>query len=305
MFSVIRIEVRQVDQALATQLDALPRYEGQRPLRPNTLRALRHKLRMGIYTQATMAVAVLRYDQDREVLINGSHTVEVLKDLPPGESVPGTLTYYEARDPDELGRLYSQFDNGVGVRSAKDFAREKVTRLGRWKQWRPKTSEGLTAACYWLEHRGVTPLSREMRAETIGPEHIPVGDFIDRFMRDASARDLVDRMAVMAAIVATWRLAPEDAADFWPPVLTNDQLLPDTPQWRLNQYLTRYRTTAARQIAVRRRAQGAAVTLGAAALQADQWNACIAAWNAFRRGVKMTRPHPALQGGRIEHLQPV
>lgn len=270
-----------LDAARAAQLDALPRYAGQRPLRPVSLEAIKAKYELGQFLVANTAIAVCTYDHNREVLVNGSHSVQVVLQNP-GIVLPEVCGRYSVDSLDDLGTLYVQFDNGLGIKSGADFARDSLVRIGKHNVWGRRTGSLMVAATYWLASRHQSALARDMRAAHLTAAQIPVGDFIDTKVRAQGSEPLINRIPVAAAVIRSWEIDQDDSYAFWTAVLDNVELVQESPRWRLNRFLS----TPGRYMRVGKRASSSGKPMGVRDRTATMWNWCAAAWNAERTGAR-------------------
>jgi hypothetical protein len=223
-------------------------YQGQRPLRPHHVRFLRHLLRTGHWRQGA-EIHCARIGRER-FLINGQHTLTALVQ----EQLAAWLTVVEIDVPTlaAIGRLYESFDRNL-TRSLDDiYQSDPAMRQYAWTGKQLKAMSGAVAvlATGYAKDALFTDILLTLRDPFVRAELIRdwSGEATQAFgaMQGQLRRHLL-RSGVFSVLLATYRYARPQAAQFWPAVCQDSGLTEGMPARALVHFLL---TTPSRLLGV-------------------------------------------------------
>ena len=213
-------------------------YQGQRPLRPHHVRFLRHLLRTGHWRQGA-EIHCARIGTER-FLVNGQHTLTALVQ----EHLAAWLTVVEIDVPTlaAIGRVYESFDRNL-TRSLDDiYQSDPALRQYAWTGKQLKAMSGAVAvlATGYAKDALFTDLLLTLRDPFVRAELIRdwSGEATQAFgaMQGQLRRHLL-RSGVLSVVLATYRYAPPQAAQFWPAVCQDSGLTEGMPARALVHFL--------------------------------------------------------------------
>lgn len=228
--------------ALALLADAYPQ---QRPVRQHQVAYLQTLMRLGAFRQPTeihyAQVGAQRY------LVNGQHTLTALSQMQ--RPLWLTVVTLTVTTLDEVDALYRTFDRGL-QRSWRDMYRalhpEEAPAL------LPK-QVGLLGSAMSLvalggniygpgEHVGETPLYDMQRTPAVrlllmADWEADAANLFSGLHGQRTHRHLLQRAAVLAVALMTYRWQPEKAHLFWPAVARDNGLTEGMPEKALLRYL--------------------------------------------------------------------
>jgi hypothetical protein len=213
-------------------------YQGQRPLRPHHVRFLRHLMRTGHWRQGA-EIHCARIDSER-FLINGQHTLTALVQ----EHLAAWLTLVEIDVPTlaAIGRLYESFDRNL-TRSLDDiYQSDPAMRQYAWTGKQLKAMSGAVAvlATGYAKDALFADILLTLRDPFVRAELIRdwSGEATEAFgaMQGQLRRQLL-RSGVLSVLLATYRYAGPQAAQFWPAVCHDSGLTEGMPARALVHFL--------------------------------------------------------------------
>jgi len=226
--------------------------------------------RMGQITDGTFreAEVVLGTAPDGAIyLMNGQHTCEACTRL--GTTIDIWYAEYECETDSDVWKLFASFDTHLG-RSQKQVmkAARGLFEHQELHEVRLEVLQLCGAALYALGD-GVTP-----NFNTKGMGKVDRVVAVDKFAKEVMVIDgyvpqsaIRLKVAIVTAILVTFRLNAKRAREFWDRVIIGDDLKRDTPQHRLNQYLTGDHNPAK-----------------GGSMHAIIYKNCIGFWNSFMSG---------------------
>ena len=144
MYKLLNRKLKKLDEYEANELLDFNTYEAQRGIKPKHLKMLKNEITNGTFLDGNVAIAVLKYDNDRKIMVNGQHQCTAVRDL----SFEIIVNYqeYECCSPEDLALLYQRFDNHQS-RTLSDCLSTEALALGiEWK--RNVTRLVVSAAAY-------------------------------------------------------------------------------------------------------------------------------------------------------------
>jgi len=213
-------------------------YQGQRPLRPHHVRFLRHLMRTGHWRQGA-EIHCARIGTER-FLINGQHTLTALVQ----ERLSTWLTLVEIDVPTlaAIGRLYESFDRNL-TRSLDDiYQSDPEMRRYAWTGKQLKAMSGAVAvlATGYAKDALFADILLTLRDPFVRAELIRdwSSEATQAFgaMQGQLRRQLL-RSGVLSVLLATYRYAQPQAAQFWPAVCHDSGLTEGMPARALVHFL--------------------------------------------------------------------
>jgi len=273
MYQNVRKENSALTPKRAEELLRLNTFEGQRPISTERVRQLEQIMRDGAWRYADIAVARKSFNGGEQVIVNGQHQLSAIVAF--GAPVRAVVDYYDCEQADDLWKLFGTYD---------------VQRV-RTEQHIMKSARGLFAS----EAMRTVPLRV---LHLCGTSLLYLGggtkpNFAAKAFNKGRKAELVQQyesdvmlinsyfctetedfftIPVATAIIATHRLAPRLAKDFWDRVLTGIGLVRNSPQHKLHQKLA---TTT--NLAIVGKSNGVDRHLAI-------FNLCACWWNAWRTG---------------------
>ena len=226
--------------------------------------------RMGQITDGTFreAEVVLGTAPDGAIyLMNGQHTCEACRRL--GTTIDIWYAEYECETDTDMWKLFASFDTHLGrsqrqiMKAARGlFVHEELHGV------RLEVLQLCGAALYALgaglipnfNTKGMGKVDRVAAVDTFAKEVIVIDGYVPQ-----SAIRL--KVSIVTAILVTFRVNAKRGREFWDRVLIGDDLKRDTPQHRLNKYLT-----------------GDSKPLKGGSMHAIIYKTCIGFWNSFMDG---------------------
>lgn len=243
---------------LAEKIATMPRWSGERDLRPKRVTELLEKIEAGLFHSPEWATARMGAEEYR---MNGQHSSLALTQsngsFPAGMMV--TIKEFEVDNQTDLGLLFAQFD--TGGRSSKDITSAGTIDLNDiHAQLRSKIVSGMFHAIN--DFRNWADSSAEVRVKAIHSDH----EFARWAASNLSPKH-VCRVPVFAASFLMWRANREACKEFWRLVVSEEHPQVNNP--------TR---TAARELRESRNSKGGITQVRECAAR------CIQLWNAWRDG---------------------
>lgn len=255
-----------------------------RPLSEKRLQVYERILQAGEFRVVTWA-SVVCYQTNCTYRVNGKHTATLLSGyLKNDKKLPDfhvTIERYEADTLTDVASLYNTFDSNLASRTTRDinmaFA-ATIPALRNVSQKHIHLAVGALAAQKWDENeiRKVPPAER-------AEELLDNNDFVQwlqhimpiGFGVNSPSRPL-QRVAVVSAMLATYRKGPKVATEFWESVRDESAPDRDDPTRVLTRFLIRASVaggTGSRQIGDKKMVTSREIYVK-----------CVHAWNAWRKG---------------------
>lgn len=261
---------------------------GDRPLKEHHEQFLRDEIKAGKFRTFDFASCYCE-ETKTTYRVNGKHTSTLFTRIYESEGgvveklakVHGYVTEYIAETLEDVADLYSTFDVKSSARTAGDIYLNFAAGDSRFdgvSNMAIKTCVAALASLRWgasASKGDITPAERGHYLMT----NVDVVLWYDgiAYPKESSAdAKYLRRVAVAAAMIATYRKAPQVATEFWTKVRVADGGERDDPDRALNRFLL---TTAPN------RGQGAA-SLKNKATHKEIFDKCIHAWNSYRSGEK-------------------
>jgi len=243
-------------------------YEGQRKLRPHRVNELVSEIESGHFLTGDIAFAILAYDGNRKIMVNGQHQCNAV--IKTGSSISVVYQEYICATPQELADLYARFDK-TPPRSLGDILTPEAAALGvEWK----RAVIRLVVSAASLIARGEAISFHEGKLEKVAylSQHLKQGAFVDFIIKDGVSSFHLQRAPVVQAMMLTWDKDKIHARTFWEDVRDGVGLSQGNPALVLRNYLMSTGLTKSRTVKTD------------IATTREMYVKCIHAWNAARKG---------------------
>ena len=244
--------------------------EQQRPVRPRRLEMLIGKIETGLFRHADIGVAVL---DNRRVLVNGQHTCHSVDHT--GTTVDAVLEEYRVQSEEELSLLFRQYDNAISSRVLRDLLRIEAHALNVTEL--PERIIVLTIGALSLNDTRVMQSTPDQKAELLKLNIDRASHLHQIICGDGRLCDFLARGPVGAAIIRTWEKNRRDSLAFWSSVRDGEDLKRTDPPMLLRDFLMGCTVN-----------RGNGATSKRATSNHEIIARSITAWNAHRRGDKLT-----------------
>ena len=268
-------------------LDYNTHYKGQRPLNHKQVKMLENEMINGTFLDGNIAIAVLAYENNRKILVNGQHQSQAVMNT--GSEIVVNYQEYDCFNPEDLSDLFRRFDNHK-QRSLSDCLNPEAEALG--VEWKRKIVRlVVTAAC---QIEGIADAPKVKKVEML-KHYLKEGSFINHLLKDGKSCKHMLRGAVVRAMIETWRIDKDAALVFWEKVRDGANLEVKAPELKLRSYLMGCSLVGSG------RGVGSDVRSGDLASAREIYVKSIHAWNAKRRG-KTTdlKYHPLAPAPKID-----
>lgn len=261
---------RKIDEYEAIELLDCNSMEGQRKIKPRHLKMLCDEIEAGNFLTGSIAIAILTYDGNRQVLVNGQHQLTAVVKT----GIPIVVSYeeYKCSTPNELSELYRRFDNHA-ARTLSDVLFPEAAALGL--EWKQRVVELVVSAAAIKEN---VQHSAKIDKVSLLKKYIKEGSFINHIITAGRSARFMRRQSVALAMMETWLVSKPDAESFWIAVRDGANLPIDSPALKLRNFLLNTVTGRCGKFTQR----GIAST--DIASNKEIYVKCIHAWNAYRRG---------------------
>lgn len=247
-------------------------YKGQRPLKPKHVKMLENEMLNGTFLDGNIAIAILKYENNRKVLVNGQHQSQAV--INTSSEIVVNYQEYDCFTPEDLSELFRRFDNHM-QRSLSDCLNPEAAALGvEWK--RRIVRLVVTAACH-IE--GIADMPKVEKVALL-KRYLREGGFVNHLLKDGKSCQHMLRWAVTRAMIETWRINKDAALEFWMNVRDGANLEAHAPELELRSYLMGcYMTGSGKSGNSKARSRDIASAR-------EVYVKCLHAWNAKRRGKK-------------------
>lgn len=258
------------------EMDPLPR---ERPLSERRLQIYRRLLSAGEFRPVTWASASCK-ETNTTYRVNGQHTSTLLGEL---EQLPDffvTVERYSCDTLEDVAKLYSTFDSGIGSRTNNDIVQSFASTIKEFSGLKKKTFL-LVAAAGSYHKWGFTYHQHPPaeRAELLF-DYIDFTVWVDGILwpADANQEDAshMNRAGVVAAMLGSYQKSQSDSDKFWRLVQNGAAPKANDASRVLQRYLLRTRARTSIASAPKGRE-----TAGFREMLAK----CTTAWSAWRKGV--------------------
>lgn len=266
MYKLLNRKLKKIDEYEAIELLDHNTYEAQRSIKPKHLKMLKDEILNGTFLDGNIAMAILRYEDDRKIMVNGQHQCTAVRDL----SCEIVVNYqeYECYSPEDLALLYQRFDNHQS-RTLGDCLSTESLALG--VEWKRNITRLVVSAAAYKDVLGNVPKVEKIK---LLKKYIKHGGFVNHIIKDGISCKHIKRTAVVRAMIETYEKHKELADLFWTNVRDGAKLGEADPELRLRNYLMNYAPS------------GAFMNTPMVSSDGEMYAKCILAWNAKRKGVR-------------------
>lgn len=268
---------------LARVFIEMPEFTGERALRTEHVDTLTKHAKNGTFltNEACLVDCICKYENGRIRRLNGHHTSWMRTYLPEDWTPKIRHRRYEVETEDEFREIYSLIDRNA-VRTPGHVTQSRLYDTARWqgisKRALTYTKNGLA---YWLWGHDPYQRQRHKVDEIISlmdTEHYTLCHEVATFCNAIGTNEaFLKRACVMAAILATFAKAKNDAQKFWTDVRTGVGITDmHDPRKTLRDYLQRFRVLGANSFDKANQTPAE-----------NMYKGCLYAWNAWRRNEKL------------------
>lgn len=264
MFKAISKEIKRITPEEATQFLAYNNFQSQRNLRQWHVNYLARAMEEDRFRTGEIAFAIM--PDGSQFLMNGQHVLN--GSVNSGRPIDVLIERFECRSVEDLEILYCQFDCNP-VRSIRDMVRVVVDTMKL--DW-PYHTAGLVVSGLFIISNESSTMNRNEKVALL-KKNLEAGHFINNLFTGSEKNKILERAPVVAVMIQTWRIAPDEAYGFWKRVRSGAMLEEDSPEFRLRDYLhgsLYIRISYGRDYT---RVTGKEIRCK-----------CVMAWNAFRKG---------------------
>lgn len=275
-----RPKTQKVTKALAKTYAEMEPAPHDRPLSERRLAVYEKLLTAGEFRPVTWASAICK-ETGGVYRVNGKHTSVLLSGLDKVPEFYVTVEEYECDDLSDVAQLYATFDSKMQSRTSRDINMSFAATVPVLKDL-PAYCINLAVGgmSYWQWKEGQVNAQLAERAEQLleHPEFVvwlagvfSSGETGGKPTRSHSRH--LQRVAVVAAMFATWQKAQKQSTQFWEAVRDETGASPTVPDRKLARYLltvginTGQGSQRARQAKPR-----------------EFYVKCLHGWNAWRKG---------------------
>ena len=271
MSKLVSVSIVEIGKKEAEKYRSMNTYEGQRPIREKRLTQLIYESNAGTFRTGEFALARLKYDGNRTVLMNGQHQSEMV--MSTGKTIKAKLEIHECEDPEDTARLFRKFDNGGGRSFQNMLHAESIALKIKW----PLRVSNLVASSAAMKE-GKRTEDKQFKVELLR-KYLNFGKFLNSILfekeKGVYATHLM-KIAVVYPMLMTFEKCQEEARVFWTRVRDGVELKTSMPEYKLRNYLMGIAVGAGR---------GASPIHFKIASEHEITSKCIHAWNATRKGM--------------------
>lgn len=263
-----------VTARLAKEFAEMDAAHVDRPLSERRLQVYRRVRAEGGFRPVAWAKAWCK-ETGQYYRVNGKHTSTLFSDGDNPDNLYVTVEDYNCDTLEDVAKLYATFDSQSQTRTTADINRSFAAVIPELAGFDSRFINLVVSALNLSptdpEHVQGTPAER---AEVLF-DNVELVLWLKDVMGDRKKSHHLHRVAVVAAIIASYRKAKGPAAEFWAAVRDETGPTPDVPDRKLAKFLT---TTVAHKSAhagapSRFRISGR-----------EYFVKCARAWNAWRKG---------------------
>lgn len=267
-----------VTKELAQEFVEMERLPHDRPAGRKRLAEIRRIFDEGEFRTTEWASCYVA-ETNKTYRVNGKHTSIVMSErLDDLDGITIVLTRYSVETLDEAAQLYASFDPAISAKSASATNQVYAGSIPALNDARPVVINNVIGGiAYYLWEDGWRERSQRERAALLKDNagfavwyHGLIGTQTRKYLH-------VNRVPVVAAMYATYRVDREFADLFWREVMDGIGGQPDSPVRRLHLFLQTHNLHSTSTTANR---QGGAKGTSRHAMMCK----CVTAWNAWRLG---------------------
>lgn len=258
-------KIKEIDEYCAAELLEHNTHIGQRPKDDAWVSILIGEILDGNFLTGSIALALLKYDNNRKVMVNGQHQCSaVIKCVEP---ISVVYEEYECTSPSDLSNLYSRFDNHR-ARSLGHVLIPEAAALGI--DWKRSIVRLVVSAAVLREDGSADKsiVSKNVKRSYLS-KYLKEGAFINHILKDGITCAHMMRAPVVRAMMSTWVKNKSKADEFWIAVKDGASLPTGHPALVLRNYLLTTGLTKARTLK------------SSIATSREMYVKSIHAWNAF------------------------
>lgn len=276
-------QIERLTKKLAHEFRDMEPCPNDRPLSPRRVEFIKGLVKSSEFRVAEWCSCYCD-ETSKTYRVNGKHTSVALSDLlengseDKAKEVRIIRTIYRAKTLEGVAKLYASFDSRMSARSTSDINRVYAQCDDRLSSISTKVINLCVTACAAMKW-GTTHKDRIL-PEDRAQEMLLNADFVVWYDSILSgAHSIFDakglrRSPAAAAMLQTYRKAPEKAAEFWSAVRDASDPAPDSVTRTLNKFLL---------VSSVNLGSGARSTKHIVTVK-EMFDKCIHAWNAWRDG---------------------
>lgn len=269
-------KTQRITKALAEKFANMEAAPQDRPMSENRLRVYEKIVKEGGFRPCSWAAAFCKAT-GCTYRVNGKHTATLFStmDLDTVQDLYAVVKYYECETLEDVARLYSTYDSKTITRTAADINRSFASCVPQLIGVSDRLINLSPSAICYVSY-GDTVAARMQTADR-AEKLLDHWDFVvwaDKLLGHSSkSNSQLKRMAVLAAMYATFVKAPRIAEEFWTAVRDETGATPTEPTRKLGRFLV---------IAGSGRGDGSNKRLRVR--DKEYYTKCLHAWNAYRAG---------------------
>lgn len=261
-------KIIKMDEYLAAEYLECNTYEGQRRSDDEWTRYLSRAIERGEFLTGSVALARLKYQGDRVVMVNGQHQCRAV--ILVGTPIDVVYEEWVCEEPTDLADLFSRYDNHK-ARSLSHILNPEAAALGiTWK----RSIIRLVVSAAAMRDDGTTQHIHKTEKKKLLRKRLNEGAFVNHLLKDGISCQHMTRAPVVRAMFDTWNKDKGIALDFWKMVKDGENLSKEHPAMVLRNYLLTTGLTKSR------------TAKSAIATTKEMYVKCIHGWNAYRAGKK-------------------
>lgn len=261
-----------VTRKFATEFSEMESIPNDRPLSERRLKIYQKLFSEGQFRPCTWATAKCA-ETGSTYRINGKHTSTMLSSIDPMPEFYVMLEEYYCDTLDDVAKLYSTFDSKTQARTSRDIYLSFAGTVPSLRDLAHHIIHLAVGGCgyhLWADSYFEKPAAE--RAELV-VTHQDFALWLHLIAQLGSDRTRhLQRIAVTAAMFATWQRDQEAASSFWSAVRDETGDSPDLPDRKLARLL----------LTINREVGGRVKSIQARSSTREIYIKCIHAWNAWR-----------------------
>jgi len=261
-------KIIKMDEYLAAEYAEHNTYEGQRSTDDAWTKYLVGAIDRGEFLTGSVAMARLKYQECRLVMVNGQHQCKAV--IMTGIPIDVVYEEWECDEPAELSDLFSRYDNHK-ARSLSHILNPEAAALGI--TWKRAIVRLVVSAAALSDDMTVQHIHKTEKKKFLG-RNINEGAFVNHLLKDGVSCQHMMRAPVVRAMFDTWKKDKAAALLFWKMVRDGENLNMANPAMVLRNYLLTTGLTKTRTIK------------SSIATTREMYVKCIHGWNAHRTGGK-------------------
>ncbi len=270
-------KTQKATRKLAEEFVTMEMAPRDRPLSERRLQVYQQILNKGEFRPVTWASANC-LETGATYRVNGKHTSILLSKAEPLPELYVTVEKYECDTLEDVARLYSTFDSKMQSRTANDIYRSFASCIPELVEVPAKVINLTICGVAYFTYQdayGAKQTAQE-RAENIF-EHSDFAMWVPRVIPSTAEKNRhLYRLAVFAAMFATYTKSKSAASDFWKAVCEESGSQANLPDRKLARYLlTHFSSKGGNQVNSKAGRYRVA--------DREIYVKCLHAWNAWRK----------------------